>query len=1346
MRDETQVAHVVPWARRLAAYLPVTLARQILRGEPPTPGEPRQIRAATLFADISGFTAMSEELATDGPRGAEELSRVLEDTFTPLIAIIHEAGGAVSHFHGDAMTVYFPEEGTTNAARRALVCAQKMQSLMWTQLSQAQTERPPGKPSTFPLTLKIGVGYGECLEMVVGDPETHAEFVLAGAGVDDAVNAEKQASARQVIASAALMREVGSPATRDFQPWVHPLPALPALPLLDWSHFSEADHARLAQAAPAFLPAALVQGLNFGPHLSLAEHRPVTSLFVQFGGLDYADAAAGALLQRYFAWAEEIVARYGGASAYLNRVLIGDKGSQLHIMFGAPVAPDAPERAVRCALALQREKPDFITRQQVGLAAGKVFAGPIGAESRREYTVVGDVVNLSARLMQLSEEGEVVVAEAAAHRAENVAVFAAMPSVKVKGKQIMIRPYRALRERPRPALGLDDARQARTIPLVGREAEMDLLLGSLDTALRGLGSVVAVSGGVGVGKTRLVVEGIAYWRAQGGTDYVAFCQSHMVDVPYGPWLEIWRAFFGLEAGMPASSQQERVRQQTEALFPEAGEDAALWGFVLGLGGEMPASLANLTAKARQVRFFDLVRGCFLGRARQQPLLLCFEDVHWVDRATLEMIDALTEEVHDVPFAVVLTMQAHHDAPAQAERPLAALLRPTCSRVPLADLPPRHASELLRHYIGDLELPPAVEQRLGLRDRDGQASPVNPMFLREAVQALEGMGVLRRGTRVTLDRDRLEGVQLPDTIHGLVLARLDRLPASTRYLAQIAAVIGRRFDLSLLQHLVGSTPGIHMAQQLAQLSHADIAQAVTAESTITHQFQHVMMREVAYESLPYAQRQELHTQIVSWLEATHAENLKPHYGVLAYHCGQAKLRQKGLTYAVGAADEARRIYANWEAIDLYTLAQNHLQALGVDDYADVAAHVGLSQGHIWLMFGEYERAEPLFAEALALARAHEAWGHLAHANNLLAELKFRQSKYGEIVNYTQPVKALAERITVDDLALAYLWDGWAAANAGNYSEALQEVDEAVRLCQQVGSQHRLALALEASAFIYYSQRQLDKAIDALSKGVRLARAFSVTVNVGYTLNNLAWCQFEAGHATKALETLNEAALLAQKAGRNLLAIVLANRGGIHGYLGAYDAAAADLRRAVDMLEDMDDDYTLVEAHLQWGHNLAAAQEMWDEAAYHLEQAQSLIGSRTRQYAVEHTRVLIGLAQVALAQGRNAEARTLLDQAEAGAINISWWRPAVAYFQGVAARQKGDKARAVAHFSVGRRLVEEQGCPDYLPLLLLELARLEEDPARRKTYLEQCLSATQRAHAADRERCEREATHLLSLHEE
>ena len=124
----------------------------------------------------------------------------------------------------------------------------------------------------------------------------------------------------------------------------------------------------------------------------------------------------------------------------------------------------------------------------------------------------------------------------------------------------------------------------------------------------------------------------------------------------------------------------------------------------------------------------------------------------------------------------------------------------------------------------------------------------------------------------------------------------------------------------------------------------------------------------------------------------------------------------------------------------------------------------------------------------------------------------------------------------------------------------------------------------------------------------------------------------------------------------------------------------------------------------------------------------------------------MAQVALAQGRNAEARTLLDQAEAGATNISWWRPAVAYFQGVAARQMGEKARAVECFTAGRRLVEARGCPDYLPLLLLELARLEEDPARRKAYLEQCLSATQRAHAADRERCEREATHLLSLHEE
>ena len=203
-------------ARLLGAYVPVTLLRRVLTDGLPTPGEAESLPAATLFADMSGFTAMSEELASDGPRGAEELNRVLLVTFTAMIDVIHELGGAVNHFYGDAMSVYFPDTDGT-AAQRALVCAQRMQQLMLTSFSRVVTNRPPGKHPFFELTIKIGVGYGRCQELVVGNPQRSLEFVLTGTAVDEAAMAERQASSGDIIASAAVLDQAGLPVIEPFQ-------------------------------------------------------------------------------------------------------------------------------------------------------------------------------------------------------------------------------------------------------------------------------------------------------------------------------------------------------------------------------------------------------------------------------------------------------------------------------------------------------------------------------------------------------------------------------------------------------------------------------------------------------------------------------------------------------------------------------------------------------------------------------------------------------------------------------------------------------------------------------------------------------------------------------------------------------------------------------------------------------------------------------------------------------------------------------------------------------------------------------------------------------------------------
>jgi class 3 adenylate cyclase len=310
---------------------------------------------------------------------------------------------------------------------------------------------------------------------------------------------------------------------------------------LNWEGVDATVLADLVTIVSSFVPPALAQRLRSTGNVSLAEHRPVTSMFVQFefaGDEDDSSAIEtaemGRQLQRYYEWAVAVVTRFGLDNARVNRVLTGDKGNQLHIMFGAPVAPDAPDQAVRCALALQREQPAYIASQKIGLTVGKVFSGPVGATARREYTVVGDVVNLSARLMQICQPGGIWTDEVTANRTQQWIDYTALSPVQLKGKQDAIVPYEATTART-TTTQLHAFLDRWQRPLIGREKETDLLLGGMDGALRGVGGIAAISGPTGTGKSRLLAEGIRYWLASGGRGLLGVCYQHLSDSPYAPW-------------------------------------------------------------------------------------------------------------------------------------------------------------------------------------------------------------------------------------------------------------------------------------------------------------------------------------------------------------------------------------------------------------------------------------------------------------------------------------------------------------------------------------------------------------------------------------------------------------------------------------------------------------------------------------------------------------------------------------------------------------------------------------------------------------------------------------------
>lgn len=1335
--------------QRLGAYIPRRLAQQISREGLPVPGEVRRFSAAALFCDISGFTRMAEELASDGPRGAEELNRVLLMTFTAMISLIHEAGGSVGHFYGDAMTVFFPERAVsigndsvvvTDAARHAWHCSLEMQKVMAASFSRVIANRRGGRNPVFHLTMRIGLGYGECVEMVVGDPAESLEYVIGGPAIDEAVAAEHAAEQGQVFAGASFLRRIGIEPETAFQNmgemnFVRQEDFSVDPPELGTAAFDQLDSEALSRFMhPALAERLVVAGADF-----LAEHRPVTSMFVQFEGIDFMAEDAGNRLQLYYEWARETVGRYGGVNSRLNRVLTGDKGNQLHIIFGAPVAPDSPGQAVRCALALLREKPAFITGQRIGLAVGKVFACPVGSEARREYTVVGDVVNLSARLTQVCPENSLLVDGAALARCRTWLDYEELPAVEVKGKQEPVPLYQAIGERLMiNRLQTHLGRWER--PLIGREDELELLLGGMEAAIRGVGGAVAISGALGIGKSRLLAEGGRFWLENGGQVLIGASQPHTNETPFGPWLEIWRDFFELRPEMPEEVQAQSIISRIKSLSPEAGEEVALWGEVMGIQIEAGGSFDQLPADVRQALFFKMVRHCFQSSARNRPLLIALEDIHWADQASLDLMDALGEYLQEAPIFLVVTFRPVENLA------LALLKRPVCTPLVLGDLPPGRARELAQTLLGVVEIPPGVERHLGLRDREGLSSPANPLFLEEALRVMLENEVIAVNGRVQVDENRLRQMHVPDSIHGLLLARLDGLPAASRDVLQIASVIGRQFALNVLTRIAPRQPHGDLVELLNGLSVAEMVQLIHADPELTYLFQHAMTQEVAYESLPYARRQALHAAIADWLVERYGDNLRPFYPMLAYHYSQTDIHEKGLEYALAAANDARDIYANREAVELYKLAESHLKAMGPDEWWETAVQIYLSRGEVNKLLGDFEAATADVEMALALLEKSGYSANRAVACNLLAEIRYRQGDYPESIVYSDKVIMATDRENLtSETARAYIWRGMAAAALLEYEQALDHLRKAEAISLAVDDAQRLSGALEALAFVHYSRQELDQALDVMQRGVVIKRDFATPANYGIALNNVALIQSSLGLAESALETLDQAAAIAEDTSRNVFAIVLSNRAEILSYLGRYEAAERDFQKAVTLFAQMDDAYSLAMAHLLWGYEYCLVQERWQEAEYHFDQVCETFDFRSENYPEEQTRLLIGLGCLAVGKGTVEKAKSSFQSAleivEEKALN--WWRPPANYYLGAAYLGTGERRMARACFESAVESAAQRGCPDYLPLALLGLGMVETNPEKKVGYLRECIeTAEKRARYVDRVYCLKTANEILN----
>jgi predicted ATPase/class 3 adenylate cyclase len=671
--------------------------------------------------------------------------------------------------------------------------------------------------------------------------------------------------------------------------------------------------------------------------------------------------------------------------------LIGDA---VMILFGAPVAhEDDPARALRAALAMQRALERFnaelerthglALRLRIGVESGEVVAGPREVGGMVEYTVIGDAVNVAARLQTAAEPGTILVGEETSQRIDSGFRLQGVEPLALKG-----------RERPVAASVLlaesDDAPDPESrVPLVGRSAELRALLDRLAALQAGQGGAVVVVGAPGLGKSRLLAE----LRAQAARAAVADdgprwvrCQAfaHEQAQSYGLARSLVRALAGVgaEERDPAAAAQLRTTLTAldladleaplvrllglahgEALTPDVSRPPRP-GEGLGEG----ASLDALSPRDLQRRFFDAVTAVVDALAAHRPLVLELDDLHWADPTSVDLLLELLERAGRARLLLCCAFRPEPDAACQTLRERGQWrLGDQYAEIGLRPLSEAASAELAARLLGQspigqdgatsarpTALPPTLRVLL-------ERAAGTPLWLEELIRTLLERGILiEHGGGWQLVAD-LDAVELPGSLQALIVARIDRL-GPARPTLQVASVIGRRFGRNVLERIAEQTG--RLDADLSQAQRADLVRELPAHPEREYDFKHVLVRDAAYATLLHRRRRALHRRVAETVEQLYPERVPELHAVLAYHYERGEAWLRATEHARAAAEAARDSSANREAIESYTLA------LRTAERADLGPHERgiLFEGRavVHERMGSFEAARSDYETALALA--------------------------------------------------------------------------------------------------------------------------------------------------------------------------------------------------------------------------------------------------------------------------------------------------------------------------------------------------------------------------------------------
>jgi class 3 adenylate cyclase len=777
------------------------------------------------------------------------------------------------------------------------------------------------------------------------------------------------------------------------------------------------------------------------------------------------------------------VERYGGT---VDKYI----GDNVMALFGAPVAhEDDAERAVRAGLGMQTAMeevnaglPGGINFDlRVGINTGEVLAGAVG----EAYTVVGDTVNVASRLQSAARPGSVTVGERTMRTSASAVEYKRLEPLELKGKAQPVPAWEAVCLMAEHAVGR--ASPARESALVGRDGELRTLEAIYERVLEeSTPQLVTLIGEAGIGKSRILREferRLAQHPSE-PTLRTGRCLPYGSGVVFWALGEVLRAEAGIVDSDSAEEAWRKLSGYVSELRGDEGEasdrQAAMIGRLLGV--EVPAELVPREDNPERARelFFSALRSGIEAIARRRPLVIAFEDIHWADDGMLEAIEHLGQWVRAPLLLVCLARDELLD-----RRPGWGGGRRSATQLVLAPLRAAQARELVEAL-----LPPGFERATAVAERSGG----NPLFAEEMARRISEEGG--------------EGSALPDTVQGVLAARLDSLRPFERRLVQQASVVGRTFWEGSLVALA-QAEGEDLGRALSSLQQKDILVAAgegRLEGERELGFKHVLIRDVAYGMLPKAVRSRRHFEVGTFLEERAGDRTAEVLSLLADHYGRAaalgreggvqgvellEMRRHAVRFLEEAGDAAARLYSNREAAEHYRHARDVARQdreLAMDDGMEaVAVRVGEKLGDVSLRLGRVDEAIAVWGECLNWHRGQEDLERVADLHRKIgAGLSHKGERKPAIEHYQKGINLLKDGPPRIELVRLYEEAAWLYLHTGDNMLAIYASEKALRLAEKLGETRAASRAHGIFGRVFGRIGDTDKARQNLERAVELAR--------------------------------------------------------------------------------------------------------------------------------------------------------------------------------------------------------------------------------------------------------------------